>query len=98
MQRPSFRPSIQTGFLKKCWMQSWRRPSGLPDNRFAVYWYLREVATRAFAFSLAGMIKRELFSSEHEAFRDSVRRFIEDEVAPYHDEWRSNAACRASCG
>jgi acyl-CoA dehydrogenase len=33
------------------------------------------------------MINRELFSSEHEAFRDSVRRFIEDEVAPYHDEW-----------
>jgi alkylation response protein AidB-like acyl-CoA dehydrogenase len=33
------------------------------------------------------MINRELFSSEHDAFRDNVRRFIEDEVAPLHGEW-----------
>ena len=33
------------------------------------------------------MDDRGLFSSEHEAFRQSVRRFIEDEIAPYHSDW-----------
>ncbi|MFT3792323.1 MAG: acyl-CoA dehydrogenase family protein [Rudaea sp.] len=33
------------------------------------------------------MIKRELFQEEHEAFRDSVRRFFEKEVAPFHAQW-----------
>lgn len=33
------------------------------------------------------MIPRTLFSSEHEMFRDSVRRFFEREIAPHHDEW-----------
>jgi long-chain-acyl-CoA dehydrogenase len=31
--------------------------------------------------------KRELFDSEHDDFRDSVRRFIEAEVRPHHAEW-----------
>ena len=31
--------------------------------------------------------KRELFDPEHEDFRDSVRRFIADEVSPHHAEW-----------
>ncbi len=33
------------------------------------------------------MIPRTLFSSEHEAFRDSFRRFIEKEIAPFHADW-----------
>lgn len=33
------------------------------------------------------MIPRTLFSSEHEQFRDSVRRFIEREITPYHAQW-----------
>ena len=33
------------------------------------------------------MIERTLFSSEHEAFRDSFRRFVEKEVTPFHDSW-----------
>lgn len=33
------------------------------------------------------MIRRELFSEEHEAFRETVRRFIEKEIAPYHTQW-----------
>lgn len=33
------------------------------------------------------IIKRDLFSSDHELFRDQVRRFIETEVLPYHDNW-----------
>ena len=33
------------------------------------------------------MIARALFSEEHEVFRHSVRRFIEKEITPYHDQW-----------
>ncbi len=33
------------------------------------------------------MPQRTLFSEEHEVFRQSVRRFVEAEVAPRHEEW-----------
>ncbi len=35
-------------------------------------------------------MKRTLFTSEHETFRDSVRRFVDLELAPYHAEWERN--------
>ena len=36
------------------------------------------------------MFKRELFSQDHEAFRDMVRRFIENEIAPFHAAWEES--------
>jgi alkylation response protein AidB-like acyl-CoA dehydrogenase len=33
------------------------------------------------------MFKRTLFSHEHEMFRDTVRKFIEREIAPHHAQW-----------
>jgi acyl-CoA dehydrogenase len=33
------------------------------------------------------MIPRTLFSAEHEAFRDTARRFIAKEIVPHHAEW-----------
>src|SRR5918993_2506170 len=33
------------------------------------------------------MIERTLFSADHEAFRDSFRRFMEKEIAPHHEAW-----------
>ena len=33
------------------------------------------------------MIDRTLFSSDHESFRDSFRRFVEKEIAPFHADW-----------
>src|SRR6202162_5773770 len=33
------------------------------------------------------MDDRGVFSSDHQAFRKTIRRFIEEEVAPYHYEW-----------
>jgi len=33
------------------------------------------------------MIERTLFSEHHEQFRDTVRRFLEREVAPHHARW-----------
>ena len=34
------------------------------------------------------MIPRTLFTSEHETFRDSVRRFLEAEVKPHDEKWQ----------
>ncbi|OYQ41316.1 acyl-CoA dehydrogenase [Rhodoferax sp. TH121] len=33
------------------------------------------------------MIERSLFSPDHESFRDSFRRFMEKEIAPFHADW-----------
>ncbi len=33
------------------------------------------------------MIDRTLFNADHEAFRDSFRKFIDKEIAPYHEAW-----------
>ncbi len=33
------------------------------------------------------MIQRTLFTPDHEAFRDSFRRFMEKEIAPFHADW-----------
>ena len=33
------------------------------------------------------MIERTLFNADHEAFRDSFRRFMEKEIAPFHADW-----------
>lgn len=32
-------------------------------------------------------MKRDLYESEHEAFRDTCRAFCEKEIAPHHDGW-----------
>ncbi|HYD58678.1 MAG TPA: acyl-CoA dehydrogenase family protein [Burkholderiales bacterium] len=34
------------------------------------------------------MIPRTLFASEHETFRDSVRRFMQEEVVPHDERWQ----------
>ena len=36
------------------------------------------------------MIERSLFTPEHEMWRDTVRRFMEKEVVPYHDQWEKD--------
>ncbi len=33
------------------------------------------------------MIERSLFTEEHEIWRASVRRFVEEEIVPYHAKW-----------
>ena len=33
------------------------------------------------------MIERTLFSPYHDAFRDAFRRFVDKEVAPFHEAW-----------
>jgi alkylation response protein AidB-like acyl-CoA dehydrogenase len=41
-------------------------------------------------------MRREIFSSEHDAFRDMVRSFIASEITPYHEQWeRDGAVSRA---
>ena len=36
------------------------------------------------------MIERKLFSSDHEIFRDAVRKFIAKEIAPFHAQWEED--------
>ena len=33
---------------------------------------------------------REIFTDEHEAFRRSVRTFLEREVVPHHEQWEKD--------
>ncbi|NWI15151.1 ACADL protein, partial [Crypturellus soui] len=33
---------------------------------------------------------RRIFSSEHDIFRESVRKFFQEEVVPFHDEWEKD--------
>ena len=33
---------------------------------------------------------REIFTAEHEAFRQTVRAFIDREIAPHHDQWEKD--------
>lgn len=33
------------------------------------------------------MLEREIFEEEHEIFRQSVRRFFEEEIVPFHEGW-----------
>jgi len=35
-------------------------------------------------------VRRELFDDEHELYRSSVRRWIQSEVVPHHEEWEQN--------
>ena len=36
------------------------------------------------------MIERSLFQPEHEMWRDTVRKFIEKEIVPFHDQWEKD--------
>ena len=36
------------------------------------------------------MIPRSVFDSDHEMFRDSVRKFLETEAVPYHAQWEKD--------
>ena len=32
-------------------------------------------------------MRRQIFTEEHDAFRDMVRAFISKEITPYHEQW-----------
>ena len=36
------------------------------------------------------MIERTIFSDQHEQYRSTVRRFLEKEVAPHHEQWEED--------
>jgi acyl-CoA dehydrogenase len=36
------------------------------------------------------MIERTLFNEEHDMWRETVRRFIEKEIVPFHDQWEKD--------
>jgi acyl-CoA dehydrogenase len=40
--------------------------------------------------SRTGKVARTVFAEEHEAFRETVRKFIEREIAPFHAQWEGD--------
>ncbi len=36
------------------------------------------------------MFQRTIFSADHDTFRDSVRRFVKEEITPFHDQWEKD--------
>lgn len=36
------------------------------------------------------MIKRTVFESEHEMFRDAFRKFLQEDAVPYHEQWEKD--------
>jgi alkylation response protein AidB-like acyl-CoA dehydrogenase len=36
------------------------------------------------------MAAREIFEAEHEAFRQTVRSFVDKEISPFHDQWEKD--------
>lgn len=42
------------------------------------------------AHESGSLVERDLFEPEHDAYRDSVRRFVETELQPLHHEWEKN--------
>ena len=36
------------------------------------------------------MMERRLFTEDHEAFRDTVKKFIDREIRPYHYQWKAD--------
>ena len=36
------------------------------------------------------MIERKVFEAEHDMFRDSVRKFLEAEAVPFHEQWEKD--------
>ena len=41
-------------------------------------------------------MKRLIFDEDHEMFRESVRRFMQSEVAPHAEAWREAGICDKS--
>ena len=39
---------------------------------------------------IIAMIARTIFDSDYEMFRDSVRRFLEAEAEPFHEQWEKD--------
>ncbi|MGV7750412.1 acyl-CoA dehydrogenase family protein, partial [Mycobacterium kansasii] len=35
-------------------------------------------------------MRRTVYTADHEAFRETLRAFIEAEVVPHYDEWYAN--------
>jgi len=40
---------------------------------------------------------RRIFSEEHDMFRESVRKFFQDEVMPYHAQWEEDGQVSREC-
>jgi len=44
------------------------------------------------------MIERTIFREEHHIFRESVRRFVDREIVPFHAQWEKDGIVPRNCG
>ncbi|XP_023382833.1 long-chain specific acyl-CoA dehydrogenase, mitochondrial isoform X6 [Pteropus vampyrus] len=67
----------------------WGRPCALRPLRFARYSHSggEERLETSSAKKLTDIGIRRIFSTEHDIFRESVRKFFQEEVIPHHTEW-----------
>jgi acyl-CoA dehydrogenase len=42
------------------------------------------------AHESGSLVERDLFEPEHDAYRDTVRRFVESELQPFHHQWEKD--------
>src|SRR6202008_2323452 len=42
------------------------------------------------AWTYGGVMRRDIFTAEHEGFRDLVREFLAREVTPFHAQWEQD--------
>ena len=47
-------------------------------------------ASVIFQFSGPLMLPRKLFDDSHETFRETVKRFVENEITPYYAQWEKD--------
>jgi len=62
-------------------------PSLLASGSVGVHCALEKEGQNAVTGETVKMIARELFREEHELYRQTTRRFLEQEVVPHHDRW-----------
>ena len=46
---------------------------------------------------LTDMGARRIFDENHDMFRDTVRKFVQEDVVPYHDEWEKEGQVSKEC-
>ena len=44
-----------------------------------------------------GNVKRDVFTEDHEVFRDTCRKFFEKEIEPFHDQWEEDGQVSREC-
>jgi alkylation response protein AidB-like acyl-CoA dehydrogenase len=67
--------------------RSWKTPFALKVLEYILFTKQLLCKNIAYRQDETAMIERTIFSTDHQAFRDSFRRFMDKEIAPFHEAW-----------